>query len=173
MSRTHTERSDTVTQFYLQITKCFASVHQMAPRLTEVEGIWLELSTHLSTLKGWKAEFAWLADLLRMAYPHIKWLPISYRSSAGYGCSRAERPTFYNCLHSPKKYVPIQADIEPSALETTRKVAPSVQRRKVWLAPNTKVSCSNAAKTRNPLKFAGAPQTNETISAAKPKFTIF
>jgi len=28
-------------------------------------------------------------------------------------------------------------------------------------------------KTRNPLKFAGVPQTNETISAAsRPKFTI-
>jgi len=26
--------------------------------------------------------------------------------------------------------------------------------------------CNNAAKTRNPLKFAGVPQTNETISAA-------
>jgi len=36
----------------------------------------------------------------------------------------------------------------------------------VWL-------CSNAAKTRNPLKFARVPQTNETISAASgPKFTI-
>ena len=33
--------------------------------------------------------------------------------------------------------------------------------------------CSNAAKTPNPLKFAGVPQTNETISAASgPKFTI-
>jgi len=33
--------------------------------------------------------------------------------------------------------------------------------------------CSSAAKTRNPLKFAGVPQTNETISAASgPKFTI-
>jgi len=31
----------------------------------------------------------------------------------------------------------------------------------------------NAAKTRNPLKLAGVPQTNETISAAGgPKFTI-
>ena len=31
----------------------------------------------------------------------------------------------------------------------------------------------NAAKTQNPLKFAGVPQTNETISAASgPKFTI-
>ena len=26
--------------------------------------------------------------------------------------------------------------------------------------------CSNAAKTRNPLKFVGVPQTIETISAA-------
>ena len=33
--------------------------------------------------------------------------------------------------------------------------------------------CSNAAKTQNPLKFVGVPQTNETISAASgPKFTI-
>ena len=35
------------------------------------------------------------------------------------------------------------------------------------------MQCSNAAKTRNLLKFAGVPQTNETISAANgPKFTI-
>ena len=52
-------------------------------------------------------------------------------------------------------------------------VAPSVQRRKVWLTPNTKVPCSNATKTRNPLKFAGVPQTGKPISAAiGPKFTI-
>jgi len=31
----------------------------------------------------------------------------------------------------------------------------------VWLTPTTRVPCSNAAKTRNPLKFAGVPQTNE------------
>ena len=43
----------------------------------------------------------------------------------------------------------------------------------VWLTPTTGVPCSNAAKTRNPLKFAGVPQTNEMISAAgTPKFTI-
>ena len=36
----------------------------------------------------------------------------------------------------------------------------------VWL-------CSNAAKTPNPLKFGGVPQTNEMISAASgPKFAI-
>ena len=34
----------------------------------------------------------------------------------------------------------------------------------VWL-------CSNAAKTRNPLKFAGVAQTNKMISEAS-KFTI-
>ena len=43
----------------------------------------------------------------------------------------------------------------------------------VWLTPTTRVPCSNAAKTRNPLKLAGVPQTNETISATNgPKFTI-
>ena len=48
-----------------------------------------------------------------------------------------------------------------------------VQRRKVWLTPSTTVSCSNAAKKQNRLKFAGVPQTNEMISAAcGPKFTI-
>ena len=45
--------------------------------------------------------------------------------------------------------------------------------RKVWLTPTTKVSCSNAAKTRKPLKFAGVPQTRQQISAVSmPKFTI-
>ena len=35
-----------------------------------------------------------------------------------------------------------------------------------------RVPCSNAAKTRNPLKFAGVSQTPEPISAAiGPKFT--
>ena len=43
----------------------------------------------------------------------------------------------------------------------------------VWLTPTTRVPCSNAAKTRNPLKLPGVPQTNETMSAASgPKFTI-
>jgi len=42
------------------------------------------------------------------------------------------------------------------------------------VTPNSGVLCSNAAKTQNPLKFAGVPQTNETISAASgPKLTIW
>jgi len=43
----------------------------------------------------------------------------------------------------------------------------------VWLTPTTTVPCSNAAKMRNPLKFAGVPQTTGSISAASGlKFTI-
>ena len=43
----------------------------------------------------------------------------------------------------------------------------------VWLAPTTRVPCSNAAKTPNTLKLPGVLQTNERISAASgPKFTI-
>jgi len=43
----------------------------------------------------------------------------------------------------------------------------------VWLTPTTTVPCSNAAKTRNPLKCVGVPQTRQRISAAsRPKFTI-
>jgi len=35
------------------------------------------------------------------------------------------------------------------------------------------VPCSNAAKTQNPLKFAGVPQTRQQFSAViGPKFTI-
>jgi len=43
----------------------------------------------------------------------------------------------------------------------------------VWLTPTTRVPCSNAAKTRKLLKFAGVPQTRQQISAvSRPKFTI-
>jgi len=42
-----------------------------------------------------------------------------------------------------------------------------------WRPLYTTVPCSIAAKTRNPLKLPGVPQTNETISAASgSKFTI-
>jgi len=43
----------------------------------------------------------------------------------------------------------------------------------VWLTPTTTVPCSNAAKMRNPLKFAGVPKTGKPISAAsEPTFTM-
>ena len=45
--------------------------------------------------------------------------------------------------------------------------------RKVWLTPTARMPRSNEAKTRNPLKFAGVPQTIEPVSAASgPKITI-
>jgi len=48
-----------------------------------------------------------------------------------------------------------------------------MKRRKVWLTPTTTVLCSSAAKTRNPLKFAGVPKTPEPISAVSgPNFTV-
>ena len=45
-------------------------------------------------------------------------------------------------------------------------MAPCVQRCKVWLTPTTRVPCSNAGKMRNPLKFAGVPQSGKPMSAA-------
>ena len=43
-----------------------------------------------------------------------------------------------------------------------------------WLSPTTRVACSNAAKTRKPLKLAGVPQTHQQISAAsRPKYIVF
>jgi len=44
---------------------------------------------------------------------------------------------------------------------------------KVWLASGERRRCSNEAKTRNPLKLAGVPQTPEPISAVSgPKFAV-
>ena len=43
----------------------------------------------------------------------------------------------------------------------------------VWWTPTTRVPCSNAAKMRNLLKFAGVCQTPKPISAvSEPKFAI-
>jgi len=58
----------------------FVGVHQMAPPLTEVADIQFQLTTQLLTPKGWKAELAWLVNILRTVYPH-KWSPVRYRLS--------------------------------------------------------------------------------------------
>jgi len=48
-----------------------------------------------------------------------------------------------------------------------------VQLCKVWLMPNTTAPCSNAAKTRNPLKLTTVTKIGQQISAVSgPKFTI-
>jgi len=52
-------------------------------------------------------------------------------------------------------------------------VAPSVQRRKLWLTLTTGVPRRNAAKTRKPFKLARVPQTTGSVSVvSRPKFTI-
>jgi len=54
-----------ITQFTCKLhCAClsFVSIHQMAPPLTEVANIHLQL-TNLSTPEEWKAELAWLVDL--------------------------------------------------------------------------------------------------------------
>jgi len=53
-------------------------------------------------------------------------------------------------------------------------VAPSIQRRKVWLTPTSTTTYRAVTLPRHEqLKFGGVPQTNETISTASgPKFTI-
>ena len=74
-------------------------------------------------------------------------------------------------------YSVFSGTLNPTQLEmwanAQRDGRPAYYNAAVWLTPTIRVPCSNAAKTRNPLKFAGVPQTNETISAADvPKFTI-
>jgi len=89
--------------------------------------------------------------------------------------------------HNKSTHSPSKINVLQDKINTTRNVGqcptwwplcriqavPSVQRRKVWLTPTTRVPCTNAAKTRNPLKCAGVPQTRQQISAvSRPKFTI-
>jgi len=45
---------------------CFASVHQMAPLLSEVEGIWWGLTTHLSTSRDERLSWRGWLTFFRM-----------------------------------------------------------------------------------------------------------
>jgi len=72
------------SQFYLQIhNACFSfvSVHQMAPPL-QLTDIQLQLTTHLSTPKEWKAKLAWLFGGLPLAYISGRFTHISGHPSA-------------------------------------------------------------------------------------------
>ena len=73
---------------------------------------------------------------------------------------------------SPTSNLQLQEhDVQNSSVKTLIPVS-------VWGPPSpslivTSLPCSNAAKTRKPLKFAGVPQTRQQISAVTgPKFTI-
>ena len=86
-----------ITQFYLQITPCLPFLRKLSPDGATPDWtayIQLQLTTHLSTSTGWKAELAWLAE--RTVYPH-KWSPVSYSSSRGQGEFAGQRPMFHHC----------------------------------------------------------------------------
>ena len=55
-----------IAQFYLQTTPCLPFLRKHSPdgaTTTEAAVTQLQLTTHLSTPKGRKAELAWLVDL--------------------------------------------------------------------------------------------------------------
>ena len=77
---------NTIPAFYL------VSVHRMAPPPIELANILLQLTTHLSTPKGWKVELAsWL--IFSGRFTDIG-SPVSERSSAGQGRFADQRPAF-------------------------------------------------------------------------------
>ena len=45
----------------------------------------------------------------------------------------------------------------PNVMAALPNIGGALCSTKLWLTPTTRVPCSNAAKTRNPLKFAGVP----------------
>jgi len=61
----------------------------------------------------------------------------------------------------------------PNVMAALRNIGGALFDAAVWLTPTTRVTCSNAAKMRNLLKFAGVNQTRQQISAiSSRKFTI-
>ena len=99
-----------ITQFYLPPTRLSTNgFRKQSPDGTARRPqrgsahILLQLTTHLSTSKGWKAEWPSWLTLYRTVYPH-KWSSISSRSSVGQGKFAGHRPTFYHCAMQPTKY---------------------------------------------------------------------
>ena len=73
-----------------------------------------------------------------------------------------------NNTHTTRMWANAQRDGRPDEYRWR----PLFNAAKLWLTPTTGVPCSNAAKTRKPLKFAGVPQTRQQISAVSRQFTI-
>jgi len=80
--------SNSVTCNYTNACLYVVSIHQMAPPQTKVAEIHLQPTTHLPTLKGWKAESAvgWLTYSGR--FTHIS----GHRSAAGRAQDRERLP---------------------------------------------------------------------------------
>jgi len=61
-----------ITQCYLQTTPYLllpVSIPQVTPPRINTANAWVQLTTHLSTQRGWMAELAMLADIERTVYP--------------------------------------------------------------------------------------------------------
>ena len=81
--------------------------------------------------------------------------------------------SFYNILK--QKYTRMWANAQRDGRPTEHRWRPLFNATKKSLADAHYLmpTCSNAAKTRNRLKFAGVPQTGKPISTASgPKYTI-
>jgi len=111
--------------------------------------------------------------------PHLKKLT---KVTKGHRNWRHSTCTFYSITRSCATAEGPRNALSVKILSTTAKNAqrdgrpaeyrwrPMFQRRKVWLTPTTRVPCSKAAKTRNPLKFAGVPQTKPLVSRSSPYY---
>ena len=88
----------------------------------------MNLTTHLSTPWGWKAELALLADLQQTVYPY-KWLPISCRSGADQWKFSDQRPTFYHWATQPTTWNELA---EGPRVQTLMNLRPSCIARGFW-----------------------------------------
>jgi len=106
----HTRSAQTwIIQFYLQITPClpfcFASVHQMAPLLSEVEGIWwgpCHSFIDPEGMKGWVGLHNFLQQPLLLGYLHSLYTRVATR-----GSTIAQRGPCRNTHGSPSRSIHI------------------------------------------------------------------
>ena len=67
-----------------------------SPDGATIADIRLQITTHLSTPKGWKADLAYLVDMQRMIYPY-NWSLIRYRLSTGQEKFAIQKTKIYHC----------------------------------------------------------------------------
>ena len=115
---------------------------------------------------------------MKAPYNAMTILSVTFMISVKYVIKRLHRASFVILIFRLPRHGEIQTKLEMWA-NAQSDGRPAEYRWRplfsaaVWLTPTIRVPCSNAAKTRNPLKLPGVPQTNEMISATGgPKFTI-
>jgi len=119
----------------------------------------------------------WSADLqLGVArIQHCKITIPKYRPLITYGDESSAMPVAVNNLNMPnttKDRTRMWANAQRDGRRAEYRWRPLFNAA-VWLKPTTRVQCSDAAKTRIPLKLAGVFQTPEPSSAVSgPKFII-